>query len=128
VYQNGEREEVDISLLKANIITDLYKNSQEGIEQKNRIIQQLTKENSALKTNQELFTQIPAELSLLFPNMKDIELSWGSNREDAEHNRSGYKLILNAHSSSQMKHKEQRQIQEWLKTRTNNPHVAVYLH
>lgn len=127
VYQNGERDEIDVSLLKADIVADLYKSSQVSIEQKDRMIQQLQEENRALKANQELFGQIPAELSVLFPSMRDVVLSWSYDIEGAEHNRSVQKLILNAHSTSRMSHKERLRIEEWLKTRTNNQYVSVYL-
>lgn len=89
IYQNGERDDIDVSVLKADIITDLYKSSQANIEKKDHMIEQLREENRLLQANKEFFTQIPTELSSLFPNMKDIQLSQTYDSRATEHNRSG---------------------------------------
>lgn len=127
IYQNGERDDIDVSVLKADIITDLYKSSQANIEKKDHMIEQLREENRLLQANKEFFTQIPTELSSLFPNMKDIQLSQTYDSRATEHNRSVNQLILNADITNRITDKERGQIEAWLKTRTKNENVSVYL-
>lgn len=127
IYQNGERDDIDVSVLKADIITDLYKSSQANIEKKDHMIEQLKEENRLLQANKEFFTQIPMELSSLFPNMKDIQLSQTYDSRATEHNRSVNQLILNADITNRITDKERGQIEAWLKTRTKNENVSIYL-
>lgn len=127
IYQNGERDDIDVSVLKADIITDLYKSSQANIEKKDHMIEQLREENRLLQANKEFFTQIPMELSSLFPNMKDIQLSQTYDSRATEHNRSVNQLILNADITNRITDKERGQIEAWLKTRTKNENVSIYL-
>lgn len=127
IYQNGERDDIDVSVLKADIITDLYKSSQANIEKKDHMIEQLREENRLLQANKEFFTQIPTELSSLFPNMKNIQLSQTYDSRATEHNRSVNQLILNADITNRITDKERGQIEAWLKTRTKNENVSVYL-
>lgn len=127
IYQNGDRDNVDISTLKADIVADLYKNSQISSEKKDRTIEQLKEENRILHGNQDLFAEVPVELSALYPNMKKIELSQSYDAEGNGSNRTISHLILNADVIGKVNTKEKRQIELWLKARTKNDNVSVYL-
>lgn len=119
VYQNGEREEVDVTTLKADIITDLYQNTKADLERKSQEIAHLH--------DQEVYTTIPNELTVLFPSLKEIVLSQGADTNDTNGSLTLPHVILNAHAVKRITQKERSQIQTWLQLRTKSDHVTLYL-
>lgn len=127
VYQNGERENLDVSTLKADIVTELYKNSQAALETKEEQIEKLKKDVSQININREHFSAVPKELEALFPKVKDVLLSQSYDPGAAEHNLSKYRLVLNANAPKRLTKQEKVQIEEWLKIRTKNNNVVIYI-
>ncbi|MFZ2968036.1 MAG: TIGR00341 family protein [Sulfuricurvum sp.] len=127
VYQNGEREEVDVTTLKADIITDLYQNTKADLAQKSQEITHLHEQIRLLTHDQEIYTTIPNELRILFPSLRDIILSQGSDSYEDNDSSTHPHFILNAHAVKRITHKERDQIQTWLQLRTKSDHVSLYL-
>ncbi|MDD4884371.1 TIGR00341 family protein [Sulfuricurvum sp.] len=127
VYQNGERENLDVSTLKADIVTELYKNSQAALETKEEQIEKLKKDAALININREHFSAVPKELEALFPKVKDVLLSQSYDPGAAEHNLSKYRLVLNANAPKRLTKQEKVQIEEWLKIRTKNNNVVIYI-
>lgn len=123
VYQNGEKETLNLSSLKADIVTDLYKNSQLILEEKNREIEKLKSEILLLSAHRNDNTEIPKELNALFPMLKNIVLSQSYN----ENNASNPILIINAQSSGKLTQKERLQIEKWLKLRVKNDNILLFI-
>lgn len=128
VYQNGERETLNVSTLKADIVTELYKNSQVAIDNKDKQILTLKTQIQKLSTSRENFKEVPQELETLFPNIKNVFLSQGYDLEAKDNNKSETKLILNGETRKRLSKKERNQIEEWLKLRMKNTNVSVYIH
>ncbi len=127
VFQNGERNTIDVSVIKADIITDLYKNSQEALSAKEKQIGRLNEQLKLLSANREHFIAVPKELETLFPKIKDAVLSQSYDPGAAEHNQSTTLLVLNAKTSKRLTKQEHKQIEEWLKIRTKNDNVSVII-
>ena len=127
IYQNGERDNVDISTLKADIVTDLYKNSQMSLENKDKEIEHLKKELNNYSRAKTISQEIEQELMTLYPNMKEIVFSQAYDSQAADQNRSTNRYVLNAKISGHISVKERAQIELWLKTRTKNNNVSVYI-
>ena len=127
VYQNGEKEILNVSTLKADIVTDLYKNSQTALENKDKQIEQLKTQILHLSSNRENFKEIPKELETLFPNLSDVILSQGYDFGVIDNNKSVNSLILNGNTHKKLSAKEHSQIEEWLKIRTKTNNVTVYI-
>lgn len=127
IYQNGERDNLDVTTLKADIVTDLYKNSQMALERKDKEIENLKKEATVFSLNRDVLDDVPSELATLYPNMKDIVLSQSYDRNDSESNQSSNHLILNADFKGKISQKERLKIESWLKMRTKNEHISIYL-
>ena len=125
VYQNGEKERLDVSSLKADIVADLYKNSQSVLDEKNKEIEQLKSQLAEFSLNQKDFKEIPKELSTLFPNLTHLILSQSYSTN--ENNISKMGLILNADSSKKLSQKELLQIEKWLKLRAKNEDITVLI-
>lgn len=125
VYQTGKGEKLDVSALKADILMELYKNSQAELEAKEKQIETLKKEIEVLQkqieisnVNRKLYSDVPKELETIFPKVKDVILSQSYNPDV---------LILNAKAVKPLTQKEKEQIKEWLKIRTKEDNVVIYI-
>lgn len=127
VYQNGENESIDLSMIKADIVTDLYKNSQAALEDKEAKIARLQEEVKTLTANRDYFVAIPKELETLFPKVDNVLLSQSYDPHAADFNRSEKLLILNANAPKRLSTQERSQIEAWLKMRTKNDNVSVII-
>lgn len=128
VYQNGESDNgVDVSTLKSAIVTDLYKNSQIKLDEKEKELNTLKQELQLHHAGQELYSAVPKELSTLFPKVKEAVLSTTYDAKASEQNLSKTKLILNLSVAKRLTSTEKTQIEAWLKVRTKNNNVGLYI-
>lgn len=125
VYQNGEREDVDVTTLKADIVTDLYQNTKADLERKAKEVEKLKEQIRLLSSDQEYYTAVPAELETLFPKVKNVILSRNYDRSALDHNLSTNRLILNADTKKRLTRIEKQKIEEWLKMRTKSNNVKL---
>jgi len=128
VYQNGERDDgIDVSTLKSAIITDLYKNSQIKLDEKEKELNAVRKQLEIHNAGRELYVAVPQELVTLFPKVKDAVLSQTYDPSAADQNLSKTKLIMNISASKRLSSAEKNQIENWLKVRTKNNNVGLYI-
>jgi len=127
VYQNGEQDGIDITTLKADIITDLYNNTKADLEGKEKEIALLKEKNKALVLNQGLYTAIPNELKALFPNVRNVLFSQSYSPSSLDQNQSDKWYILNVVSSKRLTKNERSQIEKWLKIRVKSDNVHVII-
>ena len=128
IYQNGEQKILNFSTLKADIVTDLYKNSQIALEDKDKQIANLKAQVQQFSTNRESFKEISKELETLFPNLNNVFLSQGYEQVVKDDNKSETRVILNGETHKRLNKKEQKQIEEWLKLRMHTTNISVYIH
>lgn len=126
VYQNGERDDVDISTLKADIVTDLYQNAQTKLEVKEKEILQLKNQLQATSAHKELYRAIPDELQTLFPKIIRCVLSETYSPNATDQNMSIKHLVLNVEVKKALTKNERDVIEKWLKKRTNNKNVIIF--
>jgi len=127
IYQSGEQEGVDITTLKADIITDLYNNTKADLEAKEKEIALLKEKNKLFLRNQELYTAIPHELQTLFPKVHNVIFSESYYPVSLDQNQSEKWYILNASSSQRLSKSEHIQIDKWLKIRVKSDNVHVII-
>ena len=127
VYQNGEREDVDVMTLKADIVTDLYKNSKADLELKAKEVKDLKEQIRLLSSDREYYMAIPNELETLFPKVKNVILSRNYDPTAVEHNRSVNRMILNVNTKKRLTKNERQKIEAWLKMRTKSDNVKVFV-
>lgn len=128
VYQNGEREDVDVSTLKADIITDLYQNTKADLQAKEKEIARLKEEMSLLSRNRDYYSAIPNELETLFPKVTTVVLSQNYDETAMERNVSENRLILNVETKKRLSRGERAKIEKWLKMRTKSDNVKIIIH
>lgn len=125
VYQNGERENLDVSTLKADIINDLYVNAKHEIDAREQEILKLQKELSRIGNVREFDTAIPKELEMLFPKVRNVILSHTIDSTSNERNTSETRFILNVDSKQKLSSSERIKIEKWLKMRTKSENVLL---
>jgi uncharacterized hydrophobic protein (TIGR00271 family) len=122
VYQNGDNNEIDISSIKADIITDLYQSSQASLQAKDLMIAKLEEQHKNTLQVRELYNTVPKELETLFPKVRNTLLSQSYNADSNE-----TLLILNANASKRITQEEFKKIESWLKMRTKNNAVKIII-
>jgi len=127
IYQNGESGNVDISTLKANIVTDLYQNAQTKLEVKDHEIAQLKESIQATSIHKKLHIEIPDELQTLFPKITKCILSETYTLNPSDQNLSSKHFILNIETKGRLSKTEREVIEKWLKKRTKNDNVVLFV-
>lgn len=123
VYQNGQHDTIDSSVLKADIVADLYANAQTKLEQKENTIAALNKELHSYA----IAPKVIQELRALFPRIKDPILSQTTTASRIVDANETQKIwILNM--ATPLSAKEHHQIHEWLKIRLGSEHIMLYTH
>ena len=125
IYQNGEREDVDVTTLKAEIVTDLYQTTKADLALKAQEVKDLKDQIRLLSSDREYYTAIPNELETLFPKVNNVILSRNYDSTAIDHNRSSNRLILNADASKRLTRDERKKIETWLKIRTKSNNVKL---
>lgn len=125
VYQNGERENLDVSTLKADIISDLYANAKNEIDAREQEIIKLKEKLNYAGNIREFDTAIPKELEVLFPKVRNVILSQSVDSTAKDRNVSETRLILNVDSKQKLSKNERIKIEKWLKMRTKSDNVLL---
>ncbi|MDD5359834.1 MAG: TIGR00341 family protein [Sulfurovaceae bacterium] len=131
VYQNEEQDELNVSLLKADIISDLYKNTRVELKNKKTQIEQLNEKIVLLSSAQEYYKKdyidIPNELQTLFPKVNNVILSQNYDITAKDKNLSENRFILNVSSKKYLTKDERKKIETWLKMRTKSDNVKLII-
>lgn len=127
VYQNGERDDVDISTLKADIVTDLYKNAQAKLESKDNEITLLKEQIKATSMQKELHNEIPDEIQTLFPKISKCILSETYSVNPSDQNLSSKYFILNIETKGRLSKNEREMIKKWFNKRTKNSNMILFI-
>ncbi|GAB1406822.1 TIGR00341 family protein [Thermomonas brevis] len=116
LHQSGEYEKVDVTQLRAGVLSDLYKQSQEAIAAKDRQLDEL---RASLRASQRFSLQagdMAEELRAQFPALGDVTLSQGI-AIDAEGARVPVsQLAING--ARGLDAAERERIQAWFKVRS----------
>lgn len=126
VYQNGERDDVDISILKADIVRDLYQNAQTRLEAKEKEISHLKEQLQVTSAHREFYNAIPDELQTLFPKITKCILSETYLPNSIDQNKSTKYLILNIGTKGKLTKNEEEMVEKWLKKRTKTDQVKLF--
>jgi hypothetical protein len=127
IYQNGEKDSVDILTLKSDIVRELYKNSQTALDEKTKEIEVLKERVKMFTDGQEYLGQLPQELSIVFPKLRNIVISQTILPQEDDKNSSKSYLIINTDTKRKIGKKEFKQIEAWLKVRTKSENIKIYI-
>lgn len=124
VLQGMNNEEVDISSIRAMIMEDFYKNSEQRLVEQAQSITALEKELEKYKFFDEIGQQIIPELKVLYPSVSSISLSHAIEQtvDSVQTDTITLAVLKFAKKPSE---KEKEQITEWLKARTGNKKLKL---
>jgi uncharacterized hydrophobic protein (TIGR00271 family) len=118
IVQGMNSDNLDMEMLKAQVMEDFYKNSEERLQEQQEEILRLRKELRNHSTYHQLNQQIVPELKVLYPQVKSISMSqMVVFAVDSIHTDTLTMALIDLKEN--MGTTQMQQMQEWLKTRTN---------
>jgi len=131
VLHQAKEQHIDLTALKSNIVSDLYKENLAVLEDKNKKINELedglaeTAKDTAKK--KQTWFDLSNELSTQYPEVTDIYISeamqWSKGQGKVAENLT----VLNLKASSMLPPETIYKITEWLKVRVKSSNVKVVI-
>lgn len=119
VHQQADQQRIDVTTLKTGLLNDLYISSQQSIEQKDKVIQELSAELVNQKRLQKQMRQVPTELHVLYPQITEIWFSQATNWNEQNGVSDDLVALLNVKTSKRLTEQDQTKIKEWIVARMN---------
>lgn len=117
IVQGMNSDNLDMGMLKAQVMEDFYKNSEERLQEQQEEILRLRRELQSYSTFSNLSKQIVPEFRVLYPQVERVSLSqMVSLTVDSMHTDTITVALLSL--KEEMDAEKMKQMQEWLKTRT----------
>ena len=118
IVQGMNSDNLDMGMLKAQVMEDFYKDSEERLQEQQEEILHLRNELRNYTTYHQLNQQIVPELKVLYPQVKSISMSqMVVFAVDSIHTDTLTMALIDLKEN--MGTTQMQQMQEWLKTRTN---------
>ena len=116
IVQGMNSDNLDMGMLKAQVMEDFYKNSEERLQEQQEEIQRLRKELKNYTTYHQLNKQIVPELKVLYPQVESVSLSQMEVLTVDSMQKDTLIMVLMG-LKEEMDAAQMKQMQEWLKTR-----------
>ena len=117
IVQGMNSDNLDMGMLKAQVMEDFYKDSEERLQEQQEEIQHLRKELKNYTTYHQLNMQIVPELKVLYPQVESVSLSQMEVLAVDSMQKDTLIMVLMG-LKEEMNAVQMQQMQEWLKTRT----------
>ena len=117
IVQGMNSDNLDMGMLKAQVMEDFYKDSEERLQEQQEEIQHLRKELKNYTTYHQLNKQIVPELKVLYPQVESVSLSQMEVLTVDSMQKDTLIMVLMG-LKEEMNAVQMQQMQEWLKTRT----------
>jgi uncharacterized hydrophobic protein (TIGR00271 family) len=116
IVQGMNSDNLDMGMLKAQVMEDFYKDSEERLQEQQEEIQHLRKELKNYTTYHQLNKQIVPELKVLYPQVERISMSQMIVfTTDSMHADTLTMVLMGL--KSEMEANQMEQFKQWLKTR-----------
>ena len=116
IVQGMNSDNLDMGMLKAQVMEDFYKDSEERLQEQQEEIQRLRKELKNYTTYHQLNKQIVPELKVLYPQVESVSLSQMEVLTVDSMQKDTLIMVLMG-LKEEMNAVQMQQMQEWLKTR-----------
>ncbi len=124
VHQSKDNS-VDVTALKSNIVSELYKENLYALEKKNETIQNLQTELGAISKRKAEWYDISAELHAQYPQIREVLFSEAVPWRAGEDKLKSSQTVLNITVTSKLDKNERYRITEWLKLRTKADSIKL---
>lgn len=117
IVQGMNSDNLDMGMLKAQVMEDFYKNSEERLQEQREEILHLRQQLRAYSTFSDLSRQIVPEFRMLYPQVERVSLSqMVSHTVDSMQTDTITVVLMSL--KEEMEPQDMTRMQEWLKTRT----------
>ena len=117
IVQGMNSDNLDMGMLKAQVMEDFYKDSEERLQEQQEEILRLRNELKNYTTYHQLNKQIVPELKVLYPQVESVSLSQMEVLTVDSMQKDTLIMVLMG-LKEEMNAVQMQQMQEWLKTRT----------
>ena len=117
IMQGMNNESLDISSIRAMVMEDFYKNSEQRLVEQKQKIESLEKELERYQSFNSLGKQIIPELKVLYPSVKSVAISYAVETE-VDSLRTDTVTLAVLKFGKHPNNAEEKKITNWLKART----------
>ena len=128
VYQQTERQSVDVTSLRTGLLSDLYEKTQIALEKKAQQVEKLRKKLDIQYADQEKIKSIPTELHALYPQISNVLISNAISWSESSGISDNKVLVLSAKTDSPVSKNDETRIKSWLNTRFKSPKIKLIIH
>lgn len=126
VHQSKDNT-VDVTALKSNIVSELYKENLYNLEEKNKTIQNLQAELQGISANKAEWRNISAELHAQYPQIREVLFSEAVKWKVDNDKGNDKQIVLNITASSKLNSNDRYRITEWLKVRIKTDNIKLII-
>ncbi|MGI6370589.1 MAG: DUF389 domain-containing protein [Ignavibacteria bacterium] len=123
--QGNNRDSLDLGSIKALVMEDFYKNSEQRLQAKDKKIDELQLQLQNYEKINHLNMKINDEVEVIFPNIEKMILSYGLQYNDSTKSYDTT-LVAAVEAKKHIRDKEKEKMLDWLKARTQKNKVAIY--
>jgi uncharacterized hydrophobic protein (TIGR00271 family) len=125
ILHQAKEQHIDITALKSNIVSDLYKENLMALEEKNKQINTLESQINQDVSKKQTWLDLSNEISVQYPEIKDIYVSEAMQWSKGEGKVAENLTILNLKTTSELTPDTIYKITEWFKVRIKSDNVKV---
>lgn len=126
VHQTSQ-DKIDVTSLKASLLTELYQGSQAQLKEHERLIESLQAKLAESRSSQERLRKLADELHVLFPEVRDPLLSEAETMPTNAASVSNSLLILNGATTRGFNTEKRERLARWLGVRAGTGSVRIFL-
>lgn len=126
VHQSKDQN-IDVTALKANIVSELYKDNLYALEEKNKTIQKLQSELQKTVANNAEWLNISAELNAQYPQIREVMLSTATPWKAGVGPAKNTLIVVNVKTASKLSSNDRYRILNWLKLRVKSDNVDLII-
>lgn len=123
--QGNNKDSLDLGSIKALVMEDFYKNSEQRLQAKDKKIDELRLQLQNYEQINHLNMKINNEVEVIFPNIEKMILSYGLHYNDST-KLYDTTLVAAVEAKKRIRDKEREKMLDWLKARTQKNKVAIY--
>lgn len=125
LVHQSKQQTVDVTALKSNIVSELYKDNLYALEEKNKTIQQLNDKLRQADTNKAEWLNVSAELNAQYPQIREVMLSKATPWKAGEGADEKPQIVVNIKTASKLSKSDRYRITNWLKLRVKSEQVVL---
>jgi len=126
IVHQAKDQNVDVTALKANIVSDLYKENLVSLEQKKETIKKLTGQLDHIAESKTTWLDLSAEISAQYPEIQEVYVSQATKWVKGENtDKPVMVMVLNIKSNAVIEDPDIYKITDWFKVRVKSKNVKV---